>query len=356
VGIHLNLAILLQELAAKHKLAGRVVMLGEQTLDFDPKEFAGDATTAENTTRSAAGRLFRYLGFSDAQSIDIDDSEGADTLLDLNNDETPQALLGQFDLVLNGGTLEHVFHVPNALAHITRLLRPDGVAVHVLPCNNWVEHGFYQFSPTLMSDYYDAAGFTCLESALIRYLPASSGHWTVCCAWPGQLGQGLAGALDGAVYLHLFAARRGPKVEIHPRPRQRLYAGPESGTDHGHCPRWFEPFILDRGRRSEVVPLARWHLDSRQIRQEQGCCWIMPLTDLAAYADTTGLPARSSLILLENGIPLGPAHSPHSLIRERGAGRYSHWGDALYFAASDNSPPDRNGRDYTMLLYGPEPS
>jgi SAM-dependent methyltransferase len=341
-------------MAAKHRLAGRVVMLGEQALDFDPTEFAGDATTAENTSRSAAGRFFRYLGFSDAQSIDIDGSEGADTLLDLNVDVTPQALLGQFDLVLNGGTLEHVFHVPNALAHVSRLLRPDGVAVHVLPCNNWVEHGFYQFSPTLMFDYYRAAGFTCLESMLIRFLPACPGHWSVRCAWPGQMGHGLAGALDGAIYLHVYAARRGAHVETLPRPRQRLYATPENETDLRDPPRWFEPFVLDSGKRSEIAPLARWQLDSSQMKQEQGCAWTMPLAGLEAYADKPGLPARSGLILLEDGTPLGPAHASHSLIRERGIGRYSHWGEVLYFAASDNSPPDRNGRDYTALLYGPE--
>ncbi len=230
MGIHLNLAVLLREMAAEHRLAGRVVMLGEQSLDFDPAGFAGDAAAAESATGSPAGRFFRYLGFTDAQSIDIDNSEGADNLLDLNVDVTPQALVGQYDLVLNGGTLEHVFHVPNALAHVSRLLRPDGVVVHVLPCNNWVEHGFYQFSPTLMFDYYNAAGFACLESMLIRFVPASPGQWTVRCAWPGQLGQGLAGALDGAIYLHLFAGRRGAHVELNPRPWQRLYVEPGSGT------------------------------------------------------------------------------------------------------------------------------
>jgi SAM-dependent methyltransferase len=358
VGIHLNLAVLLREMAAEHQLAGRVVMLGEQTLDFDPTGFASAATTAETTTRSPAERFFRYLGFSDAASIDIDidGGEGADHLLDLNVDVTPQMLVEQFDLVLNGGTLEHVFHVPNALAHVSRLLRPDGVVVHVLPCNNWVEHGFYQFSPTLMFDYYNAAGFTCLESMLIRFLPACPGCWTMRCAWPGQLGQGLAGTLDGAIYLHLFAARRGKHVEVLPRSQQRLYAGPENETDLRDRPRWFEPFVLDGGERSEIAPLASFDLNSGRMKQEQGCAWIAPLTGLTAYADTPGLAARSTLILLADGIPLGPSHAPHSRIRERGAGRYSPWRDALHFAASDNSQPGRNGRRYAMLLHGTEPS
>ena len=77
------------------------------------------------------------------------------TSFDLNEDELPERLVSRFDAVFNGGTLEHVFHVPNALTSITRMLRPGGVVVHVVPCNGWVNHGFYQISPTLMFDYYD---------------------------------------------------------------------------------------------------------------------------------------------------------------------------------------------------------
>lgn len=58
----------------------------------------------------------------------------------------------------------------------------------------------------------------------------------------------------------------------------------------------------------------------------------------------------SPLVLLEDGQPLGPAHAGHDDIRTLGAGRYSHWGDKLYFSSSDGSDPNHNGRVYSLEL------
>jgi len=66
--------------------------------------------------------------------------------------------------------------------------------------------------------------------------------------------------------------------------------------------------------------------------------------------DTSDEPRRSRLQLLEDGVPLGPAHALHSDIADEGGGRYSHWGDSLVFSASDSSDPRTNGRAYHVLL------
>src|SRR4051812_34908510 len=58
--------------------------------------------------------------------------------------------------------------------------------------------------------------------------------------------------------------------------------------------------------------------------------------------------SRSLLRLYENGQLLGPAHSLHPDIRERGHGRYSHWNGHLWFSTSDSSDPRANGRAYTI--------
>jgi hypothetical protein len=61
---------------------------------------------------------------------------------------------------------------------------------------------------------------------------------------------------------------------------------------------------------------------------------------------------NSTLVLKENGVPLGPAHGSHQEVADTGQGRYSHWRDDnnneyLYFSTSDNSDPRSNGRQYT---------
>ena len=58
----------------------------------------------------------------------------------------------------------------------------------------------------------------------------------------------------------------------------------------------------------------------------------------------------STLRLLEDGKELGPAHVPHADVREHGLGRYSHWGQSLWFSTSDNTDPRSNGRRYTWEL------
>jgi hypothetical protein len=61
----------------------------------------------------------------------------------------------------------------------------------------------------------------------------------------------------------------------------------------------------------------------------------------------------SGLIVLEDGKPLGPAHSPRADIYANGLGRYSHFtpeggGTDLIFSTSDNTDPRRNGRTYVV--------
>jgi hypothetical protein len=59
---------------------------------------------------------------------------------------------------------------------------------------------------------------------------------------------------------------------------------------------------------------------------------------------------KSKLILYEDGKPLGPVTDIHKDIREKGNGRYSHWGKDIYFSASDNSNPNTNNKKY-MIKY-----
>lgn len=74
-------------------------------------------------------------------------------------------------------------------------------------------------------------------------------------------------------------------------------------------------------------------------------------------ADSQRQPAISRLVILENGKPLGPAHSPVKEVLDIGQGRYSHWHDGsaqwLFFSTSDNSDPRTNGRTYTITTKQP---
>jgi SAM-dependent methyltransferase len=114
--------------------------------------------------------FFRLLGVAEVHALDCSDFEGATIVHDLNV-PVPAALWSRFDLIVDGGTLEHVFDVRQSLTNIGRMLTPGGRVVHVSPANNWVNHGFYQFSPTLFYDFYAANGFVDLRGYLAEHDP-----------------------------------------------------------------------------------------------------------------------------------------------------------------------------------------
>jgi hypothetical protein len=87
---------------------------------------------------------------------------------------------------------------------------------------------------------------------------------------------------------------------------------------------------------------------SRKLRRfvpDSGFCFRAP-GPRRAISDQTG---SSTLILVEDGIPLAAPHSAHDDIRRLGRGRYSHWGRRIYFSSSDNTDPRKNGRIYKLV-------
>ena len=77
---------------------------------------------------------------------------------------------------------------------------------------------------------------------------------------------------------------------------------------------------------------------------EQGYCYVSSLPPLLL----SDRESSSSLEFFEDGRPLGPAHASHQDIRGIGHGRFSHWGQQLYFSTSDNTDPRANGRRYEV--------
>jgi hypothetical protein len=77
----------------------------------------------------------------------------------------------------------------------------------------------------------------------------------------------------------------------------------------------------------------------------------VPYPVVAAYPSDDPTDYRSSLMLYENGLPLGPAHSNFSDVARHGFGLFSHFErQGVVFATSDNSNPNSNGRQYAMTV------
>jgi len=118
---------------------------------------------------ASADYLFHRLGFDEVVATDVSNFEGADLVLDLNQLCVTPDQQGRYDVVLDGGTLEHVFHLPNALRNVLDFTAVGGRIIHVGPSSNHLDHGFYMFSPTLFWDFYKTNGLDIQTFYLVRY-------------------------------------------------------------------------------------------------------------------------------------------------------------------------------------------
>jgi SAM-dependent methyltransferase len=140
---------------------GDALMLGRQDLNVYPaKTKEAFAKAGIETNLFAPGApdsgfaepIFKALGARNIWSLDASKFEGAQFVHDLNKPIGPD-LKERFDLVYDGGTLEHVFNFPVALQNCMEMVRPGGrLFIHTC-ANSWCGHGFYQFSPEL---FYNA--------------------------------------------------------------------------------------------------------------------------------------------------------------------------------------------------------
>lgn len=85
------------------------------------------------------------IGFESIDSIDNSSYEGASILHNMNNPIPIEHK--KYDFVLDLGTIEHIFNVPQVCENIINLLNIGGIFLSVTPNNNFSGHGIYQFSP-----------------------------------------------------------------------------------------------------------------------------------------------------------------------------------------------------------------
>lgn len=110
-----------------------------------------------------------------------------------------------------------------------------------------------------------------------------------------------------------------------------------------------DTFASTTGTTSTTSSVEQGTLDISKVIKESGYAYYVE-RQFSVPGDSDIAPTSSTLRLFENGKELGPAHSSHKNIRLYGKGRFSHWGNTLYFSASDNTNPKRNGRKYTFTI------
>jgi hypothetical protein len=266
MGIAENFVRWLMQLVDEHGLSGSCLTLGKTDIEFNerkllwllaerglveakrpapgqPIEFTArspyqelfaslrqdDRLLASKPSRREGGLIsdvavYRTLGFDTIHSLDVNDYEGADIAYDLNVTGIERILPQAYDLVTNLGTLEHVFHLPNALRNIFHAVKVGGHILHGSPANNWLDHGFYQISPTFYYDYYWENSFKVKLiqlHQLSKELPLDL--WSTVDYRPGLLDALNHGGLDSSLYNVVALVQKTEKSTWEKIPTQRIY-------------------------------------------------------------------------------------------------------------------------------------
>ncbi len=90
--------------------------------------------------------LFEKLGADHIDSMDSNSYEDATVIHDMN-EPIPESLKKQYSLVYDGGSLEHIFNAPQALKNCMEMVQVGGYFIQASIANNFMGHGFWQFSP-----------------------------------------------------------------------------------------------------------------------------------------------------------------------------------------------------------------
>jgi hypothetical protein len=236
----------------------RTAVIGRQGLHLRPSDLRRILQrfafpTAEETVRSIflnsdgyAEEFLRYLGANETHSFDYSSYEGATHIHDMNQ-PIPGDLRGRYSMVLDGGSLEHVFNFPTALRNGMEMVRVGGHYLGITPTNNFTGHGFYQFSPELFfSAFTDANGYELISVIACEENPDPNAQWFAVRS-PKQKNSRVGFVNSVPTYLFILAKRVSERAIFASIPQQSDYISTWKN------PRWKDPSIGDESTAPDLL-------------------------------------------------------------------------------------------------------
>lgn len=160
------------------KPGANICDIGETQIFGDPERravsaflsFFADKRSSPSSTGASGdlllGDVLTSAGFK-YSALDI--FPGKNTILfDLNVHEPGPELRGQFDLVLNLGTTEHVFNQYRAFQSIHSLMKVDAICYHDLPMSGYAYHGLFRYDPMFFHLLAASNGYDIIERRISR--------------------------------------------------------------------------------------------------------------------------------------------------------------------------------------------
>ncbi len=161
-------------------------------------------------------------------SFDYSDYQGADITHDFNH-PVPKTFHGAFDVLIDGGTMEHIFDVRQVLMNYMEMVKTGGSIFINVPANNLLGHGLYQFSPELFYRVFSHDNGFVTESVSVIESPftsveASRRHRCYRVADPRIAGKRMRVITARPLMLWVHARKTGQKPLFQTPPMQSDYA------------------------------------------------------------------------------------------------------------------------------------
>ncbi len=116
-------------------------------------------------TFAVAKELFTYFGIDDV-SIDLNGKNGA-LKIDLGKPITDKSLLNSFDLLINGGTTEHVYDQYECWNNVHNLCKVEAIVVSLGPLEgNWRGHSPWHCSLEFFKKLADECNYDTIENRI----------------------------------------------------------------------------------------------------------------------------------------------------------------------------------------------
>lgn len=227
--------------ARRHGVSfANTAMIGRQEMQASPAELADNLSRFGTPTTPADGEkliadadgysesFLTALGADEITSFDASTYESATVVHDFNQPIADE-FKGRFSVVLDGGTLEHVFNYPVALKNCMEMVAEGGHFLAITPANNQLGHGFYQFSPELFFRVFSAQNGFEVEHAMIFEETPGSAWYDV--ADPDVVNERVT-LINGQSSMLLIIAKRTKVVEVFSKmPQQSDYVAVWQGGD-----------------------------------------------------------------------------------------------------------------------------
>jgi hypothetical protein len=168
-----------------------------------------------------ARTFFEMLGIGDYSDIDKFEEDKPLILHDMN-EPLPDELRERYSLVVDSGTIEHIFDIKQVMDNIVAATKVGGRVFHLTPSSNYIDHGLYLFSPCFFFDFYELNGFDDLSCHILQV----DEHKILerCAYFEYSYGMPLADLIDPTkVIVICFSARKTEAVPELRVPTQGVY-------------------------------------------------------------------------------------------------------------------------------------